>query len=110
MNQRKETDMPHYCAFDTLAYANKLKQAGADPKLAEAQAEATAAIMNDLIMDKLATKDDVKTVRDELRVTKEELRSEIKDLGIRMYKAMFTMISASVAILGGLQTLFHFIP
>ena len=27
-------------AFDTLAYANKLKEAGLEPKIAEAQAEA----------------------------------------------------------------------
>jgi len=83
--------MMAHIAFDTLAYANKLKAAGADAKLAEIQAEATAEILTDLVNDRLSTKDD------------------LKDLEIRMYSFFFKIIAGAVAVLGGLQTLFHFL-
>jgi hypothetical protein len=77
--------------FDTLAYANKLKEVGVDSKVAETQAEATAEILNNLINDRLSTKDD------------------LKDLEMRIYGFIFKAITANIAILGGLQTFFHFL-
>lgn len=47
--------MPHV-AFDTLAFANKLKAAGLDPKIAEAQAELQATVLTDLTTNQLAQK------------------------------------------------------
>lgn len=78
-------------SFDTLAFANKLKNAGVDPKAAEAQAEATAEILNDLTINQLATKQD------------------IRDLEMKMYSFITRSLAFSVTILVGLQTLFHFI-
>ena len=49
--------------FDTLQYANKLKEAGVSEKQAEVNAEAIAEIVN----SKLATKRDLKEL--ELRMT-----------------------------------------
>jgi len=47
--------MSHAIHFDTLAYANKLKDAGIPDKHAEAQSEALAAIFD----DQVATKKDL---------------------------------------------------
>lgn len=46
-------------AFDTLAFANTLKKAGLDPRIAEAHAELEATILNELTINKLATKEDL---------------------------------------------------
>ena len=65
-------------AFDTLAYANKLKAAGVDPKIAETQAEVQVQILNDLTKNQLATKDDMHNLErriDRVQLaTKEDIR------------------------------------
>ena len=55
--------MSEALAFDTLAYAKKLKQAGVPEQQAEIQAEALATIVD----EKLATKRDLKEL--EMRLT-----------------------------------------
>jgi hypothetical protein len=77
-------------AFDTLAFANKLKGAGMSATLAEVQAEETAKILNDLALNHVATKED-------LRV-----------LELKMYSFMVKTATFTVGILGSIQTLFHF--
>jgi hypothetical protein len=61
-------------AFDTLKFANRLKQAGVPPQQAEVQAAAEVLEVN---LKDLATKED-------LRLTKEELRRDLKELEMRM--------------------------
>jgi hypothetical protein len=90
-NYRGGEKMKSHVAFDTLAYANKLKEVGVGPKIAETQAEVTAEILSNLINDRLSTKD------------------HLKDLEMKMYAFIFKAITANIAILGGLQTLFHFL-
>ena len=51
-------------AFDTLAYANKLKQAGVPDRQAEVQAEAMA----ELVEERLATKRDLSELEYRLTV------------------------------------------
>lgn len=46
--------------FDTLRYAQRLRSAGVEPKLAEAQAEA----VRDCVMPELVTKTDLKAALD----------------------------------------------
>lgn len=77
--------------FDTLAYANKLKAAGVDSKLAETQAEATAEIIGNLMENQLATKKDLV-----------ELRIELSGLYMKL-------TASSVSIIIGLQAIMHFI-
>lgn len=62
-----ETTMPHI-AFDTLAYANKLKAVGMDAKIAETQAELQATILNDFATNQLATKKDLQELKFELLI------------------------------------------
>lgn len=78
-------------AFNTLNFANKLKEAGMSPALADVQSEETAKILNDLTQNQLVAKQDLKDL-------------EMKLYGFMVKTAMFT-----VCILGGLQTLFHFV-
>lgn len=77
-------------ALDTLAFANKLKGAGMNSILAEVQAEETAKILNDLTLNHVASKQD------------------LIDLEMKIYSFMVKTATFTVGILGGIQTLFHF--
>lgn len=55
--------------FDSLAYANRLKNAGVDEKQAEIQAETLLQVVNDQLLTKY-----------DLKETKTELNQNIKDL------------------------------
>lgn len=65
----------HVVYFDTLAYANKLKQAGVPIEQAEVHAEALLEVFE----DRIATKQDLKTEVETLRVS---LKTEIETLRI----------------------------
>lgn len=72
--------MNHAINFDTLQYVKKMKSAGMDEKLAEAQAEALADII-ELASQRdeshLSTSHDVMTAKSELELKIAELRAEI---------------------------------
>lgn len=80
-----------HATFDTLAFANKLKNAGADSRLAEVQAESMAEILGGLMENQLATKRDLIS-----------LEMKLSSLYLRM-----TVTSVSLII--ALQTLLHFV-
>lgn len=83
--------------FDTLAYANKLKKAGLDSTIAETQASATAEIFKELSRNQLATKEDIRIVRD-----------DIHQVEMKMYAFIAKSVSFTVILLGSIQTLLHF--
>jgi N12 class adenine-specific DNA methylase len=114
--------MPQF-AFDTLEYAKGLEEAGVEPRIAEAQARAQVKILSNLLDYKIATKDDLK-----------ELKGELKDLGIKIelldskFESKFDYLNtkmdslehkltaklgkmtvASVAFMATLFTVFHFL-
>ena len=60
-------------AFDTLAYAKRLRDAGIPTQQAEAHAEAA----REFTMAELVTKPDLVAVRDEVVTTKLDLRGEV---------------------------------
>jgi len=81
-------------AFDTLKYANKLKNAGVPAEQAEVQAEAMKEqndIVQDFIDEKLATKDDLKRLKYELII------------------CLGGITTAGVVVLGFLMALFKFV-
>ena len=51
--------------FDTLKYANRLKAAGAESRIAEAEAEALAEVF-ELNLKEVATRDDLKQMKERL--------------------------------------------
>lgn len=67
-------------AFDTLAYAKKLKAAGLDSKIAEVQAEVQVEMLNSCVTENLASKQDVNEVKFELEKFRVEFRSDLERL------------------------------
>ena len=86
--------MTQAIAFDTLAYAKKLKVVGFTEEQAEVQAEALAEMVNET----LATKKDLK----ELEVT---LKRDIKELEMRLTIRLGGMLTAGIAIVAALVKL-----
>ncbi|MGZ5029972.1 MAG: DUF1640 domain-containing protein [Methylobacter sp.] len=66
--------------FDTLKYANRLKAAGAESKIAEAEAEALAEVF-ELNLNEIATRDDLKHMEERLN---ERLEARLLQLEQRM--------------------------
>jgi hypothetical protein len=63
MNKRVQQEREPDMAIDTLAYVRELEAAGLDRKVAEAH----LAVLRDNILPELATKQDVKDLRPQLR-------------------------------------------
>jgi hypothetical protein len=66
--------------FDTLKYANRLKAAGAEPKVAEAEAEALAEVF-ELNLNEVVTRDNLKHMEERLN---ERLEARLFQLEQRM--------------------------
>lgn len=114
-------------AFDTLAFSNKLKDAGMEAKLADVQSEEMANILRDFTINTLATKKDISelkqdignfkvAIKEDMIATKQDIadlkftsQQDLKNLELKMYSFMVKMASFIVGILGGIQALFHFV-
>ncbi|MGB1179986.1 MAG: hypothetical protein ACPG4J_12135 [Lentibacter algarum] len=66
--------------IDTLAYAKKLKNAGADERLAEAIVEG----LTNADTSTLATKEDLRETKDELRGEIGEVRNEVREVKVEL--------------------------
>ena len=66
--------------FDTLKYANKLKAAGAESRIAEAEAEALAEVF-ELNLKEVATREDLKQMEERLN---EKMDAQFLQLEQRM--------------------------
>ena len=66
--------------IDTLAYAKKLKNAGADERLAEAIVEG----LTNADTSTLATKEDLRETKDELRGEIVEVRNEVREVKVEL--------------------------
>ena len=66
--------------IDTLAYAKKLKNAGADERLAEAIVEG----LTNADTSTLATKEDLRETKDELRGEIGEVRDEVREVKVEL--------------------------
>ncbi len=80
--------------FDSLSYSRKLREAGLDPKIAEAAADAAREFM----MLELVTRNDLNTAI-------EGLRREIENQTLRITIRMGVMLTAGVSILAAIQRL-----
>lgn len=85
-------------AFDTLAYARRLRDAGIDGQVAEAQAAALAEVLQQNV-DTLATKRDLEAL--ELR-----LESRIETIKSDLLKWVIGLLLAQIAIIAALVKLF----
>lgn len=85
-------------AFDTLAYAKKLKEAGFTEQQAEVQAEALRAVVD----ANLATKQDVALLQREIKESESGLRRDMKELETTLRRDMKEIESRITWRLGGL--------
>ncbi|MCP4575853.1 MAG: hypothetical protein GY846_06175 [Deltaproteobacteria bacterium] len=92
-------------AFDTLAYAKKLKAAGFTEQQAEVQAETFA----EIIEDRLAAKKDIVMLQRDIKELEVSLKRDIKKLELRLKHdltlRMGGMLAASIAIVAALVKL-----
>ncbi len=101
--------MDQAIAFDTLAYANKLKKAGIPGEQAEVHAVAIAEIVN----EQMATKRDIKELETALRHDMKEmdtaLRHDIKEMEMRLkemeMRLTIRMGAMAVVVIGVITTL-----
>lgn len=104
-------------AFDTLAFAKKLKSAGYTEAQAEALVEAHSQVFREMLDSTLATKDDIKELKSEIAGVRSELKSDIAALdhkidavdrkidltANRMTIRLGGMIVAGVAVLAAMR-------
>ena len=82
--------MGNAITFDTLAYAKKLIAAGFTQQQAEAQAE----VLSEIIDERLATKEDIRL-----------LKRDLRELEMRLIIRLGAMMAASIAIVAVLVKL-----
>jgi hypothetical protein len=82
--------------FDTLKYANTLKEAGVPPAQAEAEARALSEVL-ELNLKDLATKQDLLTTEDKLRRDIEDLRREMDSRLIQLEQRLIIKLGALMA-------------
>jgi hypothetical protein len=90
--------------FNAITYANKLKKAGMETKVADTQAEEMVNIMNSTV----ATKEDVNKLRNETKEEMGKLRSEMKVMELELKGFIIKALIAVVSVIGGLQAIFRF--
>ena len=88
-------------AFDTLAYARKLKAAGFTEQQAELQAEA----LGEIVEERLATKQDVLALKRDIKELETTLKRDIKELEMRLTIRLGTMMAISIAVVATLVKL-----
>jgi hypothetical protein len=87
--------------FDTLTYANKLKEAGFTERQAGAQAEALASVVD----SNLATKLDIELARRDLKELEMKLESRLRELELK-FEGRFLVINWMLGfILAGILSL-----
>lgn len=91
--------------FDTLAYANKLKNAGMDTKLAEALAEAQAEVVTIILDDQELMKQDIMAVKQDVMLVKNEVKDLRRDMSSMENRLMTKLGSIMVGGFGILATL-----
>ena len=89
-------------AFDTLKYSKCLKDAGVPEKQAEVEAEALAEVLEIRLRD-LATKDDIQTLRGEIKALDEKLSGKIGSLEERLGDKMTLLEQRMTIKLGALM-------
>ena len=88
--------MAHALQIDTLAFSKKLREAGADEKLAEAIVEGITAADT----SELATKADLAAIEAKLKHDIGSVRQEISDVRAEIHKTSRTNLMSIGALLG----------
>lgn len=112
--------------INALEYAKRLREAGVDQVAAEAQASALADALNQAAEHRLATKEDVTLVKDDIHLLSSDLKAteqrldhkidqvesrlelKVEKLETRLTTRMFMLSASTVTILSALMTVLHF--
>ena len=78
--------------MNTLMYAKKLEEVG----FSREQAEMTIGILNEVVESKLATKEDMKELRGEMRLLKAELKNELGKMMVGGIVIATTLVGAII--------------
>jgi hypothetical protein len=87
--------------FDTLSYARRLRQAGVPEQQAEAMADAT----RELVVQDVATKADIVSVRADLAALEQRLKAEMDAQSLRLTIRMGVMMAAGFSLMTALLSL-----
>ena len=92
-------------AFDTLAYAKRLRAVGVPDEVAEVQAEA----LSEIVEERLATKRDIKGLEEatkrDIKAVEERLLNRMSELEYKMTIRLGAMLAASIAVVAALVKL-----
>ena len=86
--------------FNTLKYANRLKQAGVSSEQAEAQSEALAEALQ-THQSELATKADLVALKNELKNDIAAIRADMEKIALTLFIKLGSLMAGLVALLGG---------
>ena len=86
--------------FDTLKFANKLKDAGVKPEIAEAHAAAEAEVFAETLTNQVATKHDLLQLETKLEAKIDKLKNEL------IIKLGGTIVAVG-GLLAALLAIFH---
>ncbi len=67
-------------AFDTLKFTRRLKEVGVPERQAEAEAEAINDAFSEALNTRVATKEDIQKLKDDMQVFKEEVKKDAQGL------------------------------
>ena len=99
-------------AFDTLAFAKKLKNAGYSDVQAEAMAEVQAEVFRGMLDSSLATKTDLKEelggLRSDLKEELGGLRSDLHKMGSGLYRALIAQTVVLIVAMVGIIWAFKY--
>jgi hypothetical protein len=87
--------------FDTLSYARRLRQAGVPEQQAEAMADAT----RELVVQDVATKADIASVRSDLAALEQRLKADMDAQSLRLTIRMGVMMAAGFSLMTALLSL-----
>ncbi len=94
-------------AFDTLSYANQMKQAGFTEEQAEVQTKALANVMSELSEGTLATKQDVLELKFELKQDlieiEKKLENKIQEVETKLTIRLGAIMTSRIAIISALM-------
>jgi hypothetical protein len=92
-------------AFDTLAYARRLRAAGFTEQQAEVQAEALASVVSETLATKEDLRDLAQATKHDLRDLAQATKQDLRDLEHRLTVRLGAMMSVAVGIVAALTKL-----
>jgi predicted lipoprotein len=102
---RHGENMTQSLMANILAYERKLKDAGYSEAAAQAQAEATAELMDSMLASTIATRGDIQEVLKSIHQSRQQLETDIKDLEMKLTLRIGAIVLGALGLISYLKTL-----